>query len=197
LYNLFKGIYSLMITDANGCENFATISVLEPGVLGLSFNVVNCDYGANNGSATALVAGGTAPYTFVWGPDPIAYGQTLTNIGTGTYHVTVTDANGCTAEGVVTIVTNASDIWVPNVFSPNSDGINDFFAAFGLNLSSLHMRIYDRWGELVYETNSLKRGWDGKYKGEDAAMGVYVYTIEAGFLDGSSKALKGNLTLMR
>ncbi|TSA51200.1 MAG: hypothetical protein D4R43_01115 [Sphingobacteriales bacterium] len=197
LNNLSAGVYTLFITDAFGCENSKSINVVQPGILSISFDVVNADYGINNGSATAFASGGTSPFTFVWATNPAQTGQTISNLGPGTYHVTVTDANGCTAEGEVIIIITGSEMWIPNVFSPNGDGTNDQFLVIGRNMSQLLVRIYNRWGEMVYESNSLKKGWDGMYKGLPSALGVYVYYVEADFFDGNKKTAKGNLTLIR
>ncbi len=197
LTNIPSGNYSLVITDANGCLAQSSIVIIEPLPIVLTFDVTNTDYGMNNGSATALVAGGTGPYTYVWDTNPISYSQTINGLGNGTYHVTVTDSHGCTGEGEVVIDINGSDLFVPNTFSPNGDGENDLFQVFGRNLETLYLRIYDRWGEMVYETRNPKLMWNGKFHNEDCAMGVYVYYIQANFLDGTSKFVKGNLTLIR
>ncbi len=197
LNNLSFGNYTVFITDGNGCVNSKSITVFQPAVLGINFDVVNTDYGLNNGTATAYVTGGTAPFTFVWNTAPVQTTQMISNLGPGTYHVTVTDANGCTVEGEIVIVVTGSELWIPNVFSPNGDGVNDEFMVIARNMSGLLIRIYNRWGELVYESTNMKRGWNGEYNGMPGALGVYVYYVEAEFYDGSSKTAKGNLTLIR
>jgi gliding motility-associated-like protein len=195
--NLAFGSYTVMVTDAYGCVNTKSITVIQPSPIGLSFVVVNADYGISNGSATVFVSGGTSPYTFVWNTNPSQTGQMISNLSPGTYQVTVTDANGCTGVGEVIIINSGSDLWIPNVFSPNGDGTNDQFLVIGHNLSHLLIRIYNRWGEMVYETTSMKKGWDGMYKGLPSSLGVYVYYVEAEFFDGTSKTAKGNVTLIR
>ncbi len=71
---------------------------------------------------------------------------------------------------------NESAIYFPNVFTPNQDRINELFDVKGYNIISFHMLIYDRWGELIYETFSLDDKWDGYYKGKLVQDDVYVYT---------------------
>ncbi|MEI7801956.1 MAG: gliding motility-associated C-terminal domain-containing protein [Bacteroidota bacterium] len=195
--NLTFGNYTVMVTDGNGCENTNSIVVNQPAVIGLSFVTVDPDYGMNNGSATVYASGGTSPYTFVWGTTPTQTGQMISNLSVGTYYVTVTDANGCTAAGEVIIISKGSGLWVPNVFSPNGDGLNDFFNIQTINMAKMLLRVYDRWGELVFETTNPKRGWDGKFKGDPCALGVFVYYVEVEFLDGTSQSTKGNVTLIR
>lgn len=87
---------------------------------------------------------------------------------------------------------------VANAFSPNGDGQNDVIYVKGYGIEELEFRIYNRWGELVFETNDISTGWDGTYKGIPQEMEVYVYTLRAKFKDGSESGLKrGNITLLR
>lgn len=88
-------------------------------------------------------------------------------------------------------------IGVPNAFSPNGDGVNDVIRIEGKGITELEFRIYNRWGEKVFETNNKAIGWDGYYKGVLQEMEVYTYSVQASFVDGSSKQLKGNITLLR
>lgn len=88
-------------------------------------------------------------------------------------------------------------IGVPNAFSPNGDGVNDVIRVEGKGIIELEFRIFNRWGEKVFETNDRSVGWDGYYKGVLQEMEAYTYSVQAKFIDGSSKALKGNITLLR
>jgi gliding motility-associated-like protein len=94
------------------------------------------------------------------------------------------------------------NIYIPNAFSPNGDGLNDEFKVIGHseNISSFHMYIYDRWGALVFESRDIFEGWDGKYKKKLAPVGTYVYKIE--YFVGStatqeSKSMAGVVVLVR
>ena len=86
---------------------------------------------------------------------------------------------------------------VPTGFSPNGDGVNDILNVLGYGIETLRFQIYNRWGELVFETNDRYKGWDGTYKGEPQEMDAYGYLIDATFFDGSKKLKKGNVTLLR
>lgn len=88
-------------------------------------------------------------------------------------------------------------IGVPNAFSPNGDGVNDFAFVEGLGITALNFKIYNRWGEIVFETTDQTIGWDGIYKGKSQEMEVYTYIVNANLLDGSKQILKGNITLLR
>lgn len=70
-----------------------------------------------------------------------------------------------------------SEMWVPNAFSPNGDGINDIFRATGLNVIKFNMDIYDRWGGLVFQTNDIGQGWPGNLGGKQDPSGIYTYSI--------------------
>ncbi|RZL47825.1 MAG: gliding motility-associated C-terminal domain-containing protein, partial [Pedobacter sp.] len=91
----------------------------------------------------------------------------------------------------------ANDLFVPNTFTPNGDGKNDYFLAFGNSVSKFRMRVYNQWGEFIFESNALTTGWDGRWKGNMQPNGVYVYYIDVTFNDGTTKMLKGTITLLR
>jgi gliding motility-associated-like protein len=78
-----------------------------------------------------------------------------------------------------------STLYIPSAFTPDGDGVNDAFGAKGKNIISLKMKIYNRWGELVYETDQLNDTWDGTYKGNAITnTDVFVYTVNAVSVDG-------------
>jgi len=68
-------------------------------------------------------------------------------------------------------------LYIPTSFTPNYDEVNDYFGAYGLNLNSFNMRIYNRWGELLFESNDLNNRWDGYYFGHPSQIDVYTYVI--------------------
>ena len=90
---------------------------------------------------------------------------------------------------------------IPNSFSPDGDGLNDYFLPRELLSSGLtvfKMKIFNRWGEQIFTTDKIDgRGWDGKYDGKEQPMGVYVYVIDAVFKNKTRKNFKGNVTLVR
>jgi gliding motility-associated-like protein len=86
---------------------------------------------------------------------------------------------------------------VPNAFSPNGDGQNDILLVKGRGVQSIVFRVFNRWGEKVFESNDLNFGWDGTFKGEPQEMDVYAWTLNA-VLDGNIPIFKsGNATLIR
>ena len=104
LTGLAPGLYSVTITDTNGCTKTEDITISEPTVLALSGSQVDVSfYGGSDGSATVTATGGTAPYTYSWSPSG-GTGSTASNLAAGSYTVTVTDANGCSSTQSFTIV---------------------------------------------------------------------------------------------
>lgn len=95
------------------------------------------------------------------------------------------------------VIPPSKGIAVPQAFSPNQDGNNDVLYVYGGAVSNMSFNVFNRWGELVFSSASLDRGWDGSFKGEPASTGVYVYTLKATFTDDESITKTGNVTLIR
>lgn len=110
----------------------------------------------------------------------------------------VTNSFGCKDTASIRIIVNPfSEIIIPNVFTPNGDGINDLFTMKSIGLNFISGEVYDRWGLKMYEWNSVSGGWDGKTAGDDAPDGTYFYIIVAKGVDGQEYKLKGPFTLLR
>ncbi len=171
---------------------------------------VNTQPTVNIGPDTSICAGteavfymrdatnaGNSAASWLW-----STGETNSSIGVvnaGTYWVTVS-IGGCTVSDTI-VLTDDCDFNVGNCFTPDGDGVHDYFdprRGVSSELSSFVMRIYNRWGEKVFETTATEgRGWDGKYGGTDQPEGVYIYNITAEFSSGRRITKSGNLTLMR
>jgi gliding motility-associated-like protein len=126
----------------------------------------------------------------------------------GVYDVTlvVSNENGCSDEHHIksaAIVAEGGKILVPNAFTPSgggnilSAGMNDYFNPLAEGIVEFHMQIFNRWGELLFETNALEPGWDGTYRGKLCKQDVYVYKIKAKFIDGETIEKIGDVTLIR
>ncbi|MEM6964004.1 MAG: choice-of-anchor L domain-containing protein [Bacteroidota bacterium] len=120
------------------------------------------------------------------------------------YELTITDERGCTASDFITIfVRKLREVAVPSAFSPNGDSNNDLLLVHGREGSTVSLfRVYDRWGELVFETggfavNNPLVGWDGTYDGKELNPGVYIWYLEVEFEDGATEVLKGHTTLIK
>jgi gliding motility-associated-like protein len=113
-----------------------------------------------------------------------------------TFHIR---ALGCeTVVGANVVGTTLLDgIYIPNVFTPNGDGTNETFKVYGYIVKTIHLMIFDQWGEKLFESDSQDRGWDGVYKGKQQPSGVYMYVCKLQLLDGSTVEKKGIINLIR
>ena len=133
-------------------------------------------------------------------PRPIA-----TPIVTTTYSVTASTIEGCAGHGTVTIklLCETNQVFIPNTFTPNGDGLNDRFYVSGKGLGLItRMAIYNRWGELVYEGLNIRPndpgvGWDGTFRGEVVAPDVFVYVLEVLCSTGEPFTFRGDVSLVR
>jgi gliding motility-associated-like protein len=114
----------------------------------------------------------------------------------GEYSVTVTLGN-CSRSDSITINPCQVRLWFPDAFTPNGDGLNDYFRPYGVGVERYSMQIFNRWGELVFETVSLQSGWDGTNKGNSCVGDTYVFT--ATYEGGSGKPYQkhGTFILLR
>ncbi|PCI94240.1 MAG: hypothetical protein COB15_14645 [Flavobacteriales bacterium] len=118
----------------------------------------------------------------------------------GTYIVTLSIENiyGCKDRISKTVIIDpAYALWIPNVFTPDGDGLNDYFFATGFGIVELQTMIVDRWRELLFEGNSMSSKWDGNYKGELVMSAVYVYKIKAKDVFGAWHDYIGKVTLIK
>lgn len=119
---------------------------------------------------------------------------------TGTYLVCLQVASGGICRDTICqtiIVSEIALIDIPNAFSPNGDGINEVFYVRGGGVKEMEFKIFNRWGTLLFESNSIKKGWDGTYNGVPQEMEVYVYTLRVVMLTDEEIFRKGNVTLIR
>ncbi len=145
-------------------------------------------------------------YTYVWQPptwlsDTDIENPVSTPLETITYTVWASDGE-CMAGTNVTVrvvdfVCGPPSIYVPNTFTPNADGRNEKMFVRANNIDELYFVIYDRWGEVMFETRSLDSGWDGNYKGRTLDPDVYVYYLQAKCTDGAEYFEEGNISLIR
>jgi gliding motility-associated-like protein len=121
------------------------------------------------------------------------------------YLLQVTNAGGCQARDMVTVfvICNGANVFIPNTFSPNGDGANDIFYPRGSGLFSIKsFKIFNRWGEIVYERNDFmpndeRAGWNGMYKGQKQNPDVFIYTMDIICDNSTTLTYKGNIALIK
>ncbi len=193
------GTWEIIYTIAGGCGDADTIQV-----------TVYDDPIADAGMDTTIYLGevvglnGQGGVNYTWTPPD---GLSCTNCSnpnaspftTTTYVMTITDINGCSSSDNVTVyvIEEDQDIFVPNIFSPNGDGNNDVFYVEGSNLNNFNLSIFNRWGELVFESSDQNTGWDGTQNGKGLNNAVFVYMVRYTDSAGNEQTISGNVTLLR
>lgn len=194
---LCAGMYTVLITDNNGCTSTSTVTITQPAAVGINTSVAPCTNQQDNAAAIAIANGGTPGYTYMWNTIPPQNSDTASALTPGSYAVIVTDANGCTATGQAIIDECPNDsISVPNVFTPNGDGINDFFIIHTEGYNKMEVNIFNRWGDLLYTYDAITGKWDGTYKGKTCSDGTYFFVGYGEKYNGEKTIEKGYVQLM-
>jgi gliding motility-associated-like protein len=198
---LSAGVYDLLMTDANGCISSMAVTLNNVDVPPV--RITNNDTTINIGDQVQLHAVNAPDYTWtpVTGlsctdcPSPVAQPMQQT-----TYIVSTVSGLNCVRSDTVTIyVDRTHSLFIPTAFTPNKDGVNDVFRVKARGVAVFSMSIYNRWGELIYLSYDLHKGWDGTYKRELQAAGGFVYKITYSFFGEETQVhtQKGAFTLIR
>lgn len=208
---------SLVVTTPAGCSaaalNTSTVIAYAPPVAGFTASTYSTDMDSPTIDFTNTSTGAINGYLWEFGDGDTSNtdnpSHTYTDVNEYTVTLLVTDVNGCTDEATAIIETlPIYDIEIPNAFTPDPNGgnggafdpndlSNDVFYPFARFVKEFKMRIWNRWGELVFESNEINRGWDGWYKGQLSPQDVYVYRCYIRFVDDREADRMGDLTLFR
>ena len=170
------GTYSVTVTDNFGCKGTSAINVNVSNLPNFTRtpNQVVC---FEEIGSLDLEVNSSLRNNIVWINDFSTINK-LTVANAGSYIFTVTNFDGCSKSDTILITERCTPrIFVPNAITPNGDGINDYFTAKGIAISNFEMYIFNRWGEEIYYTNDIEKGWDGTYMGNVVHVDVYVYKI--------------------
>jgi gliding motility-associated-like protein len=211
--NLSPNDYVVKVKDSKGCTDEKVLTINEIEKLKLIIPSVQAVKIGDDIKIQAEFSPTNTPLkSIVWSPDSLLIDKnsltpTVKDIKKSLYlTLKVINENGCEANAQTTIsVDKKIEVYVPTTFSPNGDNINDRFIAFGnpeLVVKIKWFRVYDRWGEMLYEAfdllpNDLSQGWDGTFRNGPVNTGVYVWDLQVVLIDGSEKLLKGDVTLDR
>lgn len=209
VHSLTAGQYQLIVIDQQGCEYNRTVELNEPEVLSPGLPAL---LELNFGESKTLRLSSQAPHMIIIitidPNDGIHINNDSTIMVTGIkdsdYVITVTDQNGCEYIYTLSVKINKNqEIFLPNVFSPNDDQINDwFYPQSNYPLKVDQFTIYDRWGNLIFqsnafETNQISKGWNGRSSEKKCPPGVYIYFLQFSDHLGNIHKLKGEFTLIR
>lgn len=208
--SLGAGAYHLMLMDIRGCTDSDTLLLEDPVPVLVSLGLDTTIRLGNSVQLLAHVSAMPAGATIEWLPatglsctdclNPIA--TPVNNTG---YICTLTYGSGCMASDQIRIEVDKEHLYfVPNIFSPDGDGINDYFGLFsGGGFQEVErFAVFDRWGNLVFERQPLNPddntgGWDGNFRGKQAESGVYTWFAWVRYVDGNSAVIRGDVMLMR
>ncbi len=205
LSSLPQGQYSVTVSDSRRCSaeaSFALAVDYELQIDATKSTTINL----GESLLLSVVVNTDHNNQYTWTPAENITCSTCQNTLTAPtvttlYTVNVVDANGCKAVDTLTVeVKSVSDIFIPNAFSPNGDGQNDFLQIYGNTgtLAFVDFMVFDRWGEKVFESGNANFSWDGTYKGELVPPGAYIYTMKAVFMNGYARNdFKGSVTVLK
>jgi len=192
------GISYYYIDDVSVYQCDASVYIAEAGK-----NVIIC-----KGDSVQIGSAPKPEYYYSWHPSTGLNDTSVANpltspLMTTTYYLKQKDFKfDETIDSVTITVISCEDtirnsLTIPNAFTPNSDGKNDVFKVQGLNVKSMYGKIFNRWGQKLYEWNDINTGWDGKYNGKDVLQGVYFYVVSATFGDGKIEEKHGSVEVIR
>jgi hypothetical protein len=197
------GVYQLIVSNTGGCEDTAYVALsIQPEV------IANAGPDDTTDFYTPYILQGSSigGYIYQWAPgyptlnNPYILNPTSLITETTQFILMVEDKIGCRDYDSVTIyVKFGTDFYMPNAFTPNGDGLNDNFgpAPMGGIAELDFFRIYNRWGQLVFETRNITQRWDGTFKGKAQDTDNYVWELRGRNRMGQEKFLKGNVLLIR
>lgn len=189
--------YTVLVIDSFGCKklDYASVSLFSlPNISAGNDQII--DYGD-----TVTLFAGNMPGTYAWSPPgsvacPTCNLTSARPFETTVYHLTYTDLNGCKINDSLTVYIRG-DIYIPNTFTPNANDLNEWFNPRGVDVKNFRMLIFNRWGEEIFSSESLDKGWDGTYLGKPVPQGVYVWKIYYTFVTGEEGNRIGHVNLIR
>ena len=185
-----NGTYSVVATGIEGCTDSDLINITFTPLPN-----VNAGLDALGDCEDGIELDGTATGNFSWSPtEGLSNPNILNPIATpvtSTVYTLTSNVNGCIATDEVIVVANCGFIIIPNVFTPNGDSDNEEFVIFNFGIPEYEIKIYNRWGDLMFESTNSNKHWDGQQNSTPAAEGTYYYTLKANDANGNSLIQEG------
>ncbi|MFT6054854.1 MAG: gliding motility-associated-like protein [Roseivirga sp.] len=174
--------------DAQGCEVSEEYTINEPPpLMPIIESLINepiCPQ-ASNGTTFIEAMGGSPDYQFYWSNNPTTEAQDGSGFSQGSYSVRIEDASGCETTLDFDVVERYPKLFIPNAFSPNNDGTNDEFKPVTDCSLTYSIQVFNSWGAVVFATEDITKGWDGRFNNQKVPDGQYSYIIfYAGSING-------------
>ncbi len=198
--NIVAGKYKVTVNDANNCAALDSFTITQAPELVLKLTSEPASSSiVGDGIIYVDIQGGTPSYQIEVFAQNIPGPYNLNALFSDFYTIKIIDQNSCEVSDTITLGAYLinSIIEVPNVFTPNSDGANDFFGAKALGLKSFSCIIVNRWGRRIYQWSNPFESWDGTINSNQASDGVYFYIINAIGMDNKQYNLQGSFYLFR
>lgn len=202
--DLSAGSYHVEVTDANGCQVTDDVGIAD--VLLPSLRIITPNTTINIGDQIVLRAENGTDYHWEPADGSLSCLDCATTVARPLketlYIVRTPDGTSCTnVDSVLISLTYFRSFFMPNAFSPNKDGRNDFFRPVSKGVMVFNMQIFNRWGALLFQTNDPHKGWDGRLNGAIQPIGTYVYLVNYGLFNDvgeiKMESRKGIFTLVR
>ncbi len=190
--------YTVRVSNGGNCEGKATVLVK---VYPMPVVDAGPDLTFNADEPMYLNAKGTGTLSWILGDGilcKVCPNSQFFTKQSGVYQIQAVSEYGCRATDDVNIeITNEYSVYIPNIFTPNFDGLNDTFLVYGIGISEIQVTIFDRWGEQIYHDDNQTTGWDGTYKDVLSKNDVYSYLVKYTALDGKKHTKTGHVTLLK
>ncbi|MFM1999993.1 MAG: hypothetical protein RL204_1940 [Bacteroidota bacterium] len=177
-------VYSVEVTDAIGCTGYDEITVDF-----IALPEINAGEDVLSNCVAGALLEATGEGNLSWEENDILYDGSspivLVNPERTATFTAVAELNGCINTDEVTVIVDCNSLFIPNAFSPNEDGINDIFQVRGTGIYEFDLKIFDRWGNLIFQTNDPSDVWTGGIDGYYVPDGVYTYQVKALNIDGN------------
>ncbi len=198
-----SGVYTFNYTSSVGCDSIIIYNLTVNPLPSFNINVTGTTFINLGESVDLAVLPGVPGTSYSWDPPAglnciFCQNPTATPLESTWYFVTVTNAQGCQiVDSVYIEVDPSSNIYVPNIFSPNGAGDNNIYYVRGKGIQQFNLMIFNRWGQIVFESTDIENGWDGTTNGSPLNQGVFVYKLDVTFYSGETFNQTGNITLIR
>ena len=207
-----EGVYSLSAFNDDHCTGQVMGSAVVESTFKIASEIIqqSC-VNKSDGSIEITQLEAISPFTIEWNIET-ENDHFLENLEEGIYILKIKDGDDCYYQKPFKLESSATDItacfpfYIPNIFSPNNDGVNDLFSIYLSENSGvkyiISMQVFNRWGALLFEQSNFNPnngtvGWNGNYNGSQLQSGTYVYKIIVGYEDGINQTVSGDITLVR